>query len=695
MREENGLNISVGEVIDTYVIETVVATGTTSTTFRARDQRLDRTVTLKVLHGEIFAGVPGARQKAVDDATLAASLEHPNIVPVYGAGEAGDGLWVASRLADGDTLADAALSPRRAVELLERVAEAIDAAHVIGAVHREIRPECIVLDRWGNPLVRDFGVTRMSGRTGMATRMELLDTLRYAAPELILGRPATPAADVYGLAATAVWCLTGTHPFPDRPISELVAMRTQAPPPALAASGVDASALNAAVAAGMALDPVARPQSAAELVALLKRAVARLPAHVAEAPAPFALAAEAAVTGPSTAATPPLGVPASSGPARADRPRPADPPAPADPPPIAAFTPVPGAPAAPPAPPAGATRFDRRREHEPEPEAEQPPTPWVTIILCVTTVLALGVGAIGIGGMSAPGPPEPPRTGRFDLVPGTVWASAPIGQAPLQLEDPVVFALRRSANAASASASASEPEPAPAVASVGLIAKPGPPANPLAGEPLDVFVREPEPTLVRAGRRTLVRYRGALNVGGAVTVLVLPTNSGRALAVACSQPAAEAPCAALLETARLGGVRAVTPQPTEAVARAIADAVRKLERARGIASLRLRAAAKKTKKKDDDDGAAAQAANQLASEYGEAAQALSLDEGDAGTRAQLARISEVALDAQEAVERMSTAIDTEDDLVYDAARVDALNADRTLAQAIKRLRRSGYSVRVR
>ncbi|MGH2944282.1 MAG: serine/threonine-protein kinase, partial [Solirubrobacteraceae bacterium] len=237
MQETSGHVIGVGETIDTYLLEAVIATGSTSTTFRARDRRLDRAVMLKVLHGEMFAGVPGARERAVVDATLAASLEHPNIVPVYGAGEVGEGLWVASRLTDGDALADAVLSPRRTAELLERVAGAIDAAHVIGAIHREIRPECIVLDRWGNPLVRDYGVTRTSGRTGMATRMELLDTLRYAAPELILGRGPTPAADIYGLAAVAVRCLTGTHPFPDLPVSELVALRTQAPPPVLVGPG--------------------------------------------------------------------------------------------------------------------------------------------------------------------------------------------------------------------------------------------------------------------------------------------------------------------------------------------------------------------------------------------------------------------------------------------------------------------------
>ena len=647
MARKHGHEIRVGEVIDAYKLESVVATGTTSTTFRARDQRLDRAVTLKVLHGELFAGTPGARERAVGDATLAASLEHPNIVPVYGAGEVGGGLWVASRLADGDVLADVVLTPRLTVEKLERVAEAIDAANAAGAVHREIRPECIVLDRWGNPLVRDFGVTRLSGRTGMATRMELVDTLRYAAPELILGRPATPAADVYGLAATAVRCLTGAHPFPDGAASELVALRAQAPPPALSAAGVDTTALNAAIAAGMALDPADRCASAADFVVLLWYAIERLPEGLADAPEPFTVAAGAA-----TQAPPPVV---------------AAPPPPSPPAPV-----LPAAASAPPAPPPGATRVDLRREHEPEPEPERRAIPWGTIALAAATVLVLTAGAFGIGRVTAAQPPAPPRTGTFEIVPGDVWRPAAVGQAPLlQFADPVVLTL---------------PPPARALATVGLVTRPGPPGNPLAGEPLDSFAREPAPTLVRAGRRTLVRYRGRLNEGGVVTVHVLPTNATRALAVACSERSAEPRCAALVATARLGAARAYAPQPPEGAVRRIVEAVRRLERSRVIGEIKLNP----TKRQDGD---AAQGASRLASDYGAAAAALKLEQGDPGTRAQVARVSDAVLAGSLAYEQLATAIEAEDVELYREARLAALSADRTIVAALRRLRRSGYSVR--
>jgi hypothetical protein len=300
---------------------------------------------------------------------------------------------------------------------------------------------------------------------------------------------------------------------------------------------------------------------------------------------------------------------------------------------------------------------------------------------------------MGIGSMTAPAPSAPPRSGTFELVAGTIWTRAPAGQGPrLQFGDPVVLVARPT------DADTDAPPPEPALALVGQIAKPGPPGDPLAGEPLDAFVRRPAPTLARVGSRTLVRYRGSLYAGGVVTVFVLPTSSGRALGVACSQPAAETRCAALLATARLGGARAVAPQPPEDVVRPVVEAIRTLDRARGIAEVKLNPAPKRAKGKDDEDedagDAAAQAASQLASAYGEAAQALELDEGDAGTRAQLVGISDVLLDAQDAYQKLSNAIDTADDAVYSSERLAALSADRRLAAAVARLERAGYAVRL-
>jgi hypothetical protein len=186
----------------------------------------------------------------------------------------------------------------------------------------------------------------------------------------------------------------------------------------------------------------------------------------------------------------------------------------------------------------------------------------------------------------------------------------------------------------------------------------------------------------------MVRYRGALNEGGVVTVLVLPTTKG-ALAVACSQPQAEARCAALVATAGLGAARPLAPQPPEEAVTTVVDAIHRLEQARGIGSVKLNA----VQKKGEGQDATAQAASALAGAYQEAAQALKLEQGDAGTRAQIERVSRAALDASFAFEQLSSAIDTDDPVSYSVARSAALQADRALARALARLSRSGYGVR--
>ena len=291
--------------------------------------------------------------------------------------------------------------------------------------------------------------------------------------------------------------------------------------------------------------------------------------------------------------------------------------------------------------------------------------------MLASCVLALGAAAIGVGGMSGAEPPAPPRTGGFALVPGTVWQPAAVGQAPqLQLGDPVVLSLR---------------PPARALATVGVMTRPGPPGNPLAGEPLRTFAREPTATLVRVGERTLVRYRGALNEGGTTTLFVLPTTKG-ALGAACSERSAEARCAALVATARLGSARALAPQPPAAAVTTVEDALHRLETARGVASAKLGSA---------KEGVPAEGATTLTSDLQEAAQALKLQSGDPGTRAQIERVSRAALDSSLAYEQLSSAMDRQDPVVYAIARRDALAADRVLANAVVRLRRAGYRVRVR
>ncbi|HEV2787335.1 MAG TPA: protein kinase, partial [Solirubrobacteraceae bacterium] len=175
--------IAPGDVIDGFEIIELIATGSSSTTFRALHRALAREVSLKFVHPAVFSGDSGAIDAARADATRVARLEHPGIAAVIAAGDHKGGLYVASAMPHGLTLAELGaerrLTPAQTARVVDDIAAALEAAHAQGVVHRDLRPECITVDRWGHGGLRDFGVTRTSGRTGLLTRAEILESLRY------------------------------------------------------------------------------------------------------------------------------------------------------------------------------------------------------------------------------------------------------------------------------------------------------------------------------------------------------------------------------------------------------------------------------------------------------------------------------------------------------------------------------------
>lgn len=372
----------IGDVVGDYTVEELLAAGATTTTYRARSAALGRPVRLKVLAAALFAAEPGARERAQADAVRAARLEHPGLAAVFSAGEHAGGLYVATALIAGtpltDAVAEGGLPAARVASVITELAAALGSAHEADVIHLQLRPEVIVLSRWGTPVITDFGITRLSGSTGLATRMELVESLRYQAPELILGEPPGPAADVYGLASVALFCLAGEHPYPE-PLSPTdLIQRRLAEPPSL--DGIPGRAA-AVLAQALAADPSGRTASVTDFAAELADA---------------------------------LGAPADEG--AMDLP-PAPAPAPAD--------------AAPPAPTGGPTRVDRKREPPPPPPAP-PPRPRGPVIVCAASVLCIGLIGFGVGRVGAPGAPEPPRTGAFairaqgaEAVP-TLAATAPV-----------------------------------------------------------------------------------------------------------------------------------------------------------------------------------------------------------------------------------------------------------------------------
>jgi serine/threonine protein kinase len=236
----------VGTDLGPYRIEALIGRGGMGVVYRAMDTRLDRRVALKVLTPEL-AEDETFRARFLRESRLAASIDDPNIIPVYEAGEVGGTYFLAMRFVDGtdleSRLRNGPLAPEITVHLLGQIASALDAAHEAGLVHRDVKPANILIasgkgpDRPEHAYLTDFGLTKHRGSQTGATRAgSFLGTLDYIAPEQIEGKEVDGRADQYALACVAFQSLTGTTPFPrDNDAATLMAHLRDAPP--LASSG--------------------------------------------------------------------------------------------------------------------------------------------------------------------------------------------------------------------------------------------------------------------------------------------------------------------------------------------------------------------------------------------------------------------------------------------------------------------------
>ena len=269
-----------GSRVAGYVLERLVGVGGMAAVYQARDERLGRVVALKLL-----AGDEAVRMRFVREARAVAAVDHPHIIPVYEAGEADGMQFIAMRFVPGDTLqgiirVNGALSPRRAAGFISPVASALDAAHAVGLVHRDVKPGNILVDaRRGGPehsYLTDFGIARAMLSAGTLTVAgQFLGTPDYAAPEQVNGQPVDGRADQYALACVAFEVLTGAVPFKrELPIAVLYAHLSM-PPPRLTAVRQDLPpAVDEVVARAMAKSPDERYPSCADFADALREALA-------------------------------------------------------------------------------------------------------------------------------------------------------------------------------------------------------------------------------------------------------------------------------------------------------------------------------------------------------------------------------------------------------------------------------------
>ncbi|MEU5055530.1 Stk1 family PASTA domain-containing Ser/Thr kinase [Streptomyces sp. NPDC001939] len=271
----------VGQVLDgRYRVDARIAVGGMATVYRAVDTRLDRVLALKVMHPALAADVSFV-ERFIREAKSVARLSHPNVVGVFDQGADGQYVYLAMEYIAGCTLRDVlrdrgALRPRAALDILEPVLAALGAAHRAGFVHRDMKPENVLIGDDGRVKVADFGLVR-AVNTVTNTTGAVLGTVSYLAPEQIESGTADPRVDVYACGVVLYEMLTGAKPHSgDSPAQVLYQhLNEDVPPPSASFPGLPAE-LDALVASATARTPDLRPYDAVALLAQVRAARAAL-----------------------------------------------------------------------------------------------------------------------------------------------------------------------------------------------------------------------------------------------------------------------------------------------------------------------------------------------------------------------------------------------------------------------------------
>jgi serine/threonine-protein kinase len=273
----------IGEVIaDRYELQELVGTGGMSSVYRALDRLLERNVALKILHphyGDDEEYVERFRREA----RAVAQLSHPNIVTVIDRGESDGQQYIVFEYIDGESLKqlvdrNGPLPGRRAIELTLQVADALAFAHQAGLVHRDVKPQNVLVTEDGEAKVTDFGIARsLDVEHGVTQTGTVLGTSNYLSPEQARGQTVTPSTDVYSLGVVLFELLTGEVPFPGDNFVAVAMKHINEPPPSLLERRPDVPVrLVHAVERALAKDPADRFQTMEAFAAELRACLAVL-----------------------------------------------------------------------------------------------------------------------------------------------------------------------------------------------------------------------------------------------------------------------------------------------------------------------------------------------------------------------------------------------------------------------------------
>ncbi len=312
--------LAIGGQLGPYLIDSVIGRGGMSVVYRARHSRLGMWVALKVLAPELGSD-DAFRERFLREAQMAAAVDHPNVIPIHDMGVHEGSLYIVMRyVAGGDLkalLAGGNIDPQLTLRVLAPVAQALDAAHARGLVHRDVKPANVLLQRTPDGEIEhvyltDFGIAKsaaaLSGLTGTGV---FIGTIEYMAPEQMESREVSAQTDVYALGATVYQCLTGRLPFhrelaegarpPQGALDPISVTRPDLPP-----------ALDAVLAKALARHPADRYASCGALMDACAQALAAGGAPAAAAAGPLE-STELAPEGTPSAAAPAAGAPADTG----------------------------------------------------------------------------------------------------------------------------------------------------------------------------------------------------------------------------------------------------------------------------------------------------------------------------------------------------------------------------------------------
>ncbi|HEX4365085.1 MAG TPA: protein kinase [Solirubrobacteraceae bacterium] len=276
---------SPGDVFVDYRIEGLAGRGGMGVVYRATQIGLERTVALKVITPAL-ADDPDFRKRFVAESKAAASVEHPNVIPVYYAGELEHVLFIVMRYVDGPDLralvrAEERLDPERAAHIVAQLGGALDAAHRHGLVHRDVKPANVLLDEDDHAYLTDFGLTKQAASDehgGLSRAGGWVGTLGYVAPEQIRGERIDARTDVYALGCVLVYALTGKAPYSGDSDEATLWAHLNAPPPSESVP----PEFEGVVARALAKDPSDRYPSTGDLGRAALRAAGRSATAVPE-----------------------------------------------------------------------------------------------------------------------------------------------------------------------------------------------------------------------------------------------------------------------------------------------------------------------------------------------------------------------------------------------------------------------------